>query len=273
VRIIIAAVVLAASSLGSGRTASSIRSGPERLPVSGPAYGTYAWPVLGPVIRGFEPPPDPYSAGHRGIDIATPFGSPMVAAQDGVVSFAGFVAGSLFISIDHPDGVRTTYSWLSAVGVKKGERVTREQLIGSTGHGHPDISTPHLHFGAKIGATYIDPMLLLDWGSVVGLIRLAPIDQAAETSAGPPTMSRLEPDGPSTAPPPDPPLQSEGGPRPGGAARRRVALGAGRAGRLATVAAGLVLLPGGTQPRGRDQRSGAPPRARGRARVVSWSFV
>src|SRR6266566_428872 len=99
-----------------GRRPQGRSSPPWRRAVL-PSYGTYAWPVTGPVIRGFEAPPDPYSAGHRGIDIATAFGSPMVAAQDGVVSFAGFVAGSLFISIDHSGGVRTTYSWLSAVGV------------------------------------------------------------------------------------------------------------------------------------------------------------
>ena len=69
--------------------------------------GQYGWPVQGPVIRGFEPPPDPYSAGHRGIDIGAPFGSPLQAAGDGVVAFAGWVGGSLFISIDHPDGIRT----------------------------------------------------------------------------------------------------------------------------------------------------------------------
>src|ERR671934_591167 len=57
-----------------------------------PAYGTYAWPVVGPVIRGFEVPSGPYGPGHRGIDIAVPFGTPMVAAQDGVVAFAGSVA-------------------------------------------------------------------------------------------------------------------------------------------------------------------------------------
>ena len=82
--------------------------------------GAYAWPVVGPVIRGFEPPPDPYQAGHRGIDIGTAFGTPVLAAQDGTVSFAGWVAGALFVSIDHPDGYRSTYSWLSAVLVPRG---------------------------------------------------------------------------------------------------------------------------------------------------------
>jgi murein DD-endopeptidase MepM/ murein hydrolase activator NlpD len=137
--------------------------------------GTYAWPVRGEVIRPFEAPSSPYGSGHRGIDIAAPFGSPMVAAQDGIVSFAGWIVDGLFISIDHPDGIRTTYSWLSAIGVKKGDQVVRGQVIGSTGHGHPDVSTPHLHFGARIGTTYIDPMTLLEPGNVVGLIHLAPI--------------------------------------------------------------------------------------------------
>lgn len=141
-----------------------------------PGYGSYAWPVKGPVIRDFEPPDDPYGPGHRGIDIAASFGSEMRSAQDGSVAFAGWINGSLFISIDHADGVRTTYSWLSAVAVSKGEAVVRGQVIGRTGRGHPHDPTPHLHFGARVGRTYIDPMLLLERGSVVGLIHLAPLD-------------------------------------------------------------------------------------------------
>ena len=144
--------------------------------MANPAYGTYAWPVVGPVLRGFEPPPDPYSAGHRGIDIGAPFGTSFVAAQDGTVAFAGWIGGSLFVSIDHADGVRTTYSWLSGASVAKGDLVARGQVIGRTGQGHPGSVTPHLHFGARVGATYIDPMLLLVPGSVAGLIHLAPIE-------------------------------------------------------------------------------------------------
>src|SRR5690349_16396937 len=121
---------------------------PGSVPTIAP--GGYAWPVEGPILRGFEPPPDPYSAGHRGIDIGAPFGSTLLAAQDGIVAFAGYVAGALYISIDHPDGVRTTYSWLSAVAVRKGQTVVKGQVIGNTGHGHPDVVQPHLHFGARI---------------------------------------------------------------------------------------------------------------------------
>jgi murein DD-endopeptidase MepM/ murein hydrolase activator NlpD len=147
-------------------------------PVPGPAFGTYAWPVRGPVLRGFDPPDTPYGSGHRGIDIGTGLGTTVVAAQDGVVAFAGPVAGSLFVSIDHPDGVRTTYSWLSEVGVRSGDVVRKGDPIGRSGAGHPGTSSPHLHLGARIGSTYIDPLLLLERGSVVGLIHLAPLEQA-----------------------------------------------------------------------------------------------
>jgi murein DD-endopeptidase MepM/ murein hydrolase activator NlpD len=140
-----------------------------------PEYGTYSWPLRGPVIRWFEPPPDPYHAGHRGIDIAAPFGTAVKASREGVVAFAGWVGGALFISIDHPDGVRTTYSWLSEVRVHKGQHVARAELIGRSGHGHPEVPEPHLHFGARVGSDYIDPMLLLEGADVSELIHLAPL--------------------------------------------------------------------------------------------------
>lgn len=146
-----------------------------QVPRSGPDYGTYSWPLRGPVIRRFEPPPSPYEAGHRGIDIAAPLGTGVGASREGIVAFAGWVAGSLFVSIDHPDGVRTTYSWLSEALVKKGESVQRKQLIGRSGHGHSDVPDTHLHFGARVGSQYIDPMLLLEGADVAGLIHLAPL--------------------------------------------------------------------------------------------------
>jgi murein DD-endopeptidase MepM/ murein hydrolase activator NlpD len=152
-----------------------------------PNNGSYAWPVTGPVIRGFELPNGPYSSGHRGIDIAAPFGSPVHAAEAGTVSFAGWVAGALFASIDHPDGYRSTYSWLSAVSVHKGDAVTRGQVVASSGHGHPEVPSPtHLHFGVRLGSQYLDPMLFLGPGSVVDLIHLAPLEGNAGAGATPP---------------------------------------------------------------------------------------
>jgi murein DD-endopeptidase MepM/ murein hydrolase activator NlpD len=147
---------------------------------SAPAPGSYAWPVLGPVIRGFLQPQDPYGPGHRGIDIAVPFGTPVQAANDGVVAFAGWVGGSLYVSVDHPDGVRTTYSWLSSVSVRQGAAVRKGDVIAATGHGHPEVPQPHLHFGARIGKTYIDPMLLLEGQDVISLIHLAPLGEVRQ---------------------------------------------------------------------------------------------
>jgi murein DD-endopeptidase MepM/ murein hydrolase activator NlpD len=140
------------------------------------AEGPFGWPVRGPVIRGFEAPGSPFGPGHRGIDIAAPFGTPVVAPAEGVVTFAGWVAGARFVTIDHGDGVRTTSSWLSDIGVQRGDRVSGGDVVGGTGHGHAEVATPHLHFGVRIHGEYVDPMLLLGPLDVVGLIRLAPVE-------------------------------------------------------------------------------------------------
>jgi murein DD-endopeptidase MepM/ murein hydrolase activator NlpD len=128
------------------------------------------------VIRGFEAPGSPFGPGHRGIDIAVPFGTPVLAPAEGVVTFAGWVAGAQFVTIDHGDGIRTTSSWLSDVGVRRGDPVAGGEAVGRSGHGHGEVATPHLHFGVRIHGEYVDPMLLLGPLSVVGLIRLAPLE-------------------------------------------------------------------------------------------------
>ena len=151
---------------------------PPSLPV--PVYGSYGWPLQGPVMRAFEPPTGPYGAGHRGIDISGSAGASVRAAEAGVVAFAGRVAGELHVSIDHPDGVRTSYAFLSAIEVKAGAPIARGAVLGAVGSGHPGVGSPHLHFGARYAGQYIDPMLLLERGSLVGLIHLAPIEKGSE---------------------------------------------------------------------------------------------
>ncbi|MGH2663301.1 MAG: murein hydrolase activator EnvC family protein [Actinomycetota bacterium] len=162
------------SATGGAQTlvAPSATAGPRYV-----SYGSYSWPVRGPVIRPFDPPASAYGPGHRGIDIAAPVGTAVRAAADGVVAFAGAVAGGLFVSVDHPDGVRTTYSWLSHIAVDRGQHVLRGAVLGASGRGHQGIEPAHLHFGARVGTTYIDPMLLLERGSLVGLVHLAPLDR------------------------------------------------------------------------------------------------
>jgi len=158
-------------------TVGSVVAG--RVPAGAATMAPYIRPVVGPIVRHFEPPPTPYAAGHRGIDLAVPVGTTVVAANDGTVAFAGQVGGLLFVSIDHADGLRTTYSYLSAVLVKKGQVVARGQAVARSGTGDPGGTQPVLHLGVKRGEEYLDPEpMLLDglrrepWRA----IRLAPDD-------------------------------------------------------------------------------------------------
>lgn len=144
-----------------------------------PSFGAYAWPVTGPVVRGFEAPAGPFGPGHRGIDIEAPAGRPVRAAQAGTVAFAGKIAGELHVSIDHPDGVRTSYAFLSSIDVRAGAPVVRGERLGAVGAGHAGSPVSHLHFGARYAGQYIDPVLLLEARSLVGLIRLAPLEPDA----------------------------------------------------------------------------------------------
>jgi len=139
----------------------------------------WAWPVAGPIIRGFEPPDGPYGAGHRGIDIAADLSTVIVAADDGVVTFAGKVGGRLFVTIDHGGGLTSTCSFLNGAMVRKGDHVARGQPVALTGWGHADEPVPHLHFGVRRNGAYVDPLEYLSWPSVSELIRLAPLDAPA----------------------------------------------------------------------------------------------
>jgi murein DD-endopeptidase MepM/ murein hydrolase activator NlpD len=139
------------------------------------ASGTWTWPVIGPVIRGFDPPGSPYGAGHRGIDIAAPDASVVRAPAAGVVTFAGNVGGRLFVTIDHGGGLLSTCSFLSSLLVHKGDVVVQGQDIARSGTGHVGDSTPNVHLGVRLAGQYVDPMTYLGAASIVDLIRLAPI--------------------------------------------------------------------------------------------------
>lgn len=133
------------------------------------------WPVQGAILRGFDGGESPYSSGHRGIDIAAPVGTPVQAAGPGTVAFAGKVAGSLYVSIDHPGGLRTTASWLSRLDVRAGDLVDAGQVIGASGWGHAGTVLPHVHFSVRVGGIYVDPLAYLPALDLSELIRLVPI--------------------------------------------------------------------------------------------------
>src|SRR5947208_1524190 len=119
--------------------------------------GGWMRPVDGAVVRPFDAPASEYAAGHRGVDFAAAPGTPVRAANDGVVSFAGSVAGTLHVTIAHAGNVRTSYSFLSSVSVRAGERVARGDIVGLSGGVGPDHDGTVLHLGLRIGDRYVDP--------------------------------------------------------------------------------------------------------------------
>ncbi|GIV00183.1 MAG: hypothetical protein KatS3mg014_1798 [Actinomycetota bacterium] len=155
---------------GAGGTDTAL----EATPTASRMRGAWAWPVIGPVIRDFDPPQDPYGAGHRGVDIAVAIGTPVRAPAAGVVSFAGKVGGELFVTLDHGQGLRSTYSWLSAVAVRQGDAVPAGGTIGLSGRGHAGATIPHLHLGVRLDGTYVDPLAYLGPAPVPEVVHLAP---------------------------------------------------------------------------------------------------
>ena len=119
----------------------------------------YPLPGRPPVTRAFDPPEQRWNAGHRGVDLGTGLTSKVLAPANGVVVFAGMVAKRPVISLMHPNGVRTTYEPVVAV-VKVGQPVGRGAVIGRLVPGHCPTRTC-LHWGAKRGLEYVDPLSLL----------------------------------------------------------------------------------------------------------------
>jgi murein DD-endopeptidase MepM/ murein hydrolase activator NlpD len=139
------------------------------------AAGSWTWPVVGPVLRGFDPPDSPFGAGHRGIDIAVALDTPVLAAASGVVTFAGPVGGRLFVTIDHGGGLESTYSFLSSIAVRRGATVASGQVIATSGAGHASVEPAHLHLGVRLDDVYVDPLAYLGPVEVWRFIRLAPL--------------------------------------------------------------------------------------------------
>ncbi len=122
----------------------------------------YIWPVGAPISDPFRAPTNRFAAGNRGIEFRTIPGQVVVAAREGIVTFAGQVAGSLFVTIIHPDGVRTSYGHVATVGVLVDQSVAIGEPIATT--------AGLLHVSARIGDAYVDPSIL--FGGAHGPARL-----------------------------------------------------------------------------------------------------
>jgi murein DD-endopeptidase MepM/ murein hydrolase activator NlpD len=138
-----------------------------------PPAQSFGWPVSPPqVVRRFDPPPRPWLAGHRGVDLASAPDAEVLAAGAGTVIFVGAVAGRWVVSIAHPGGLRTTYEPVTAT-VAIGDQVDRGDPIGRLDAGHPGCpAAACLHWGLRRDDVYLDPLALLG----LGRARLLPLD-------------------------------------------------------------------------------------------------
>lgn len=126
----------------------------------------FVWPVQGRIsgrfgnARVYNGQP---GAGHSGMDIAAPAGTPVKAPAAGVVTFAApdlYLTGGTLL-LDHGFGVSSNFLHLSRIDVKVGDRVEQGQIIatvGATGR----ATGPHLHWGMNWFDVRIDPLLVLE---------------------------------------------------------------------------------------------------------------
>ncbi len=122
--------------------------------------GALLTPVAGHVTSGFGLRRHPilgFVRMHAGIDFAAPWGSPVYAATDGRVSFAGWHGGhGNYVRLDHGGGIGTGYGHMSRIAVGPGMAVRRGQVIGYVGS--TGLSTgPHLHYELYRGGQVVDP--------------------------------------------------------------------------------------------------------------------
>lgn len=142
--------------LRQGELLTALADGKARLS-SMPA----AWPVEGWIATPFGEQVSPFTGKkvfNKGLDIAAPVGTPVLAPGDGTVGFAGEAEGGGFaLTLDHQAGLVTTYAGLRDLAVTKGQAVTRGQLLGHVGDlGQP--GGPHLRYEARLGGVPVNPL-------------------------------------------------------------------------------------------------------------------
>ena len=128
----------------------------------------FQWPVQGRIsgrfgnARVYNGQP---GAGHSGMDIAAPDGTPVKAPAGGVVTFASpdlYLTGGTVL-LDHGHGVSSNFLHLSRIDVRVGDRIEPGQVIGAVG-ATGRATGPHLHWGMNWFDTRIDPLLVLERG-------------------------------------------------------------------------------------------------------------
>ncbi|WP_421740788.1 M23 family metallopeptidase [Cellulomonas sp.] len=157
------------SVLGVVTVASAGSAGPA------PSAGTYRLPLGSAmdVARAFEPPPQPWAAGHRGVDLRAPFGADVLSPAAGVVTYSGLVGGRRVVTVTDAAGRRSSVEPLTP-SVRVGDLVAPGDRLGSLetegSHCAPGVC---LHWGVRVGNDYVDPLSLLPGAGPVVLLPLS----------------------------------------------------------------------------------------------------
>ncbi|MCF6370729.1 peptidoglycan DD-metalloendopeptidase family protein [Rhizobium halophilum] len=123
--------------------------------------GKYRWPVNGAVIAGFGQNVE--GSRNDGINISVPEGTPIKAAENGVVIYAGNGLKQLgnTVLVRHDDGKVTVYGHANGLNVSRGQKVTRGQTIATSGMSG-DAKRPQVHFEVRKDATPVNPITFLE---------------------------------------------------------------------------------------------------------------
>jgi murein DD-endopeptidase MepM/ murein hydrolase activator NlpD len=127
------------------------------------ALPTFRWPVRGRVVTGYGAKTNGKS--NDGINVAVPEGTPVKAAEDGVVAYSGNELkgyGNLVL-VRHSNGYVTAYAHASELMVKRGETIKRGQVIAKSGQSG-EVGSPQLHFEIRKGSSPVDPAQYLNGG-------------------------------------------------------------------------------------------------------------
>jgi murein DD-endopeptidase MepM/ murein hydrolase activator NlpD len=123
--------------------------------------GKYRWPVRGAVIAGYGANVE----GNRndGIDISVPEGTPIKAAENGVVIYSGSSLKELgnAVLVRHDDGTVTVYGHAGELNVQRGQKIQRGQTVATSGMSG-NATRPKVHFEVRKNATPVNPMTFLE---------------------------------------------------------------------------------------------------------------
>jgi murein DD-endopeptidase MepM/ murein hydrolase activator NlpD len=136
---------------------------PAKVAEATGALPSFRWPVRGRVITSYGAKTNGKS--NDGINVAVPEGTPIKAAEDGVVAYSGNELkgyGNLVL-VRHSNGYVTAYAHASELMVKRGETIKRGQTIAKSGQSG-EVGSPQLHFEIRKGSSPVDPAQFLNGG-------------------------------------------------------------------------------------------------------------